>query len=249
MNIGLYQNAASLDALERWQDTVTQNITSSQTHGYKRRMVQMGGRVGGGTWPEDSLNGSKTQGLAGFFPEARFAIAFTAGENLPTHRSLDLAISGPGFFKIGLPDDQIAYTRAGQFRVDTDLYLVSGQGQRLLNTDGDPIQLESMGEALQIMEDGTVMHGGAKLGQLAIEQPDFPIRMNPLTTGLFSAGPGAGMRAVEEPVVLQGYLESSNVKPLREMVDLVNITRAYEANHKMIQTRDQLLGRTLESLT
>jgi flagellar basal body rod protein FlgG len=48
--------------------------------------------------------------------------------------------------------------------------------------------------------------------------------------------------------VLQGYLESSNVTPLREMVDLVNIARAYEANQKLIQTRDQALGRTIETL-
>jgi flagellar basal body rod protein FlgG len=59
---------------------------------------------------------------------------------------------------------------------------------------------------------------------------------------------GSDPQPVEKPEVLQGYLESSNVTPLREMVDLVNIARAYEANQKLIQTRDQALGRTIETL-
>jgi flagellar basal body rod protein FlgG len=62
-------------------------------------------------------------------------------------------------------------------------------------------------------------------------------------------GAGAGMVPVEKPVILQGYQESSNVAPLREMVDLVNIARAYEANQKMIQSRDKIMERTLETLT
>ena len=57
------------------------------------------------------------------------------------------------------------------------------------------------------------------------------------------------MVPVENPVILQGYQESSNVAPLREMVDLVNIARAYEANQKMIQSRDKIMERTLETLT
>ena len=57
------------------------------------------------------------------------------------------------------------------------------------------------------------------------------------------------MTSVESPEIQQGYLEASNISPLREMVDLVNISRAYEANQKLIQTREKALEQTLEALT
>jgi flagellar basal-body rod protein FlgF len=248
MNIGLYQNAASLGALERWQDAVTKNITSSQINGYKRRTVQMGGQAAGETFPDASALGRQAPALAGVFPEARYAISFHPGENHPTRRDLDLALSGPGFFHLQMPDGGLAYSRAGQFSINADRILVSGQGMELLSTDGAPLQLASAGVAPTIEADGTVKQGGETIGQLAVSQPDMPTRMIPLVAGVFTAGPGANMQEVEEPNVLQGYLEASNVKPLREMIDLVNISRAYEANHKLIQTRDEMLGKTLESL-
>ena len=65
---------------------------------------------------------------------------------------------------------------------------------------------------------------------------------------MFIAGDGAGMTPVEQPNLMQGYLEQSNVQPLREMVDLVIISRAYEANQKMITTVDQEMGKALEAL-
>ncbi len=249
MNVGLYQNAASLSALEQWQDIVTKNITSSQINGYKRRAVQMGGVAGGQTFPDPSTSISRSEGLQGMFPEARTAIAFQAGENHPTRRELDLALSGPGFFHVQTPEGDIAYTRAGQFSINPDRLLVNSMGWELMSTDGDAIQLQPQAGAPVVDADGTVKQGGEILGKLAVSEPTQPAAMIPLVAGVFAAGPGAGMQEVEEPDVLQGYLESSNVKPLREMIDLVSISRAYEANHKLIQTRDQLLGRTLESLT
>tara|TARA_R110002020_G_scaffold92746_1_gene224203 strand:- start:330 stop:1082 length:753 start_codon:yes stop_codon:yes gene_type:complete len=250
MNIGMYQNAASLSALERWQDVVTQNLTSSQVTGYMRRTVQMGGMEGGETFVEGATPGSQGDGLKGYFPEARFAIAFNPGENHPTRRKLDLAIAGPGFFNLQMPDDgPIAYTRAGQFSINKERMLVSSQGFEVLSADGNPIQLLPQGGEPEILPDGSIKQGGAIVGKVGITQPEFPSRMVPLTIDLFTADDSAGMKEVEEPDVQQGYLEGSNVKPLREMVDLVNISRAYEANNKLIQTRDQLLESALEKLT
>ena len=62
------------------------------------------------------------------------------------------------------------------------------------------------------------------------------------------AGAGSGKAAVEEPEIIQGYLEQSNVQPLREMVDLVLISRAYEANQKIITSVDQQMQKTLDAL-
>ena len=70
----------------------------------------------------------------------------------------------------------------------------------------------------------------------------------PSAGGMFVAGAGAGKSSVDQPELMQGYLEQSNVQPLREMVDLVIISRAYEANQKMITTIDQQMQKALEAL-
>lgn len=249
MNIGMYQNAAALGALERWQDAVTENITSSQITGYKRRTVQMNSVAGGETFPDASQLGTRGDSLSGMFPEARYAISFTPGENHPTQRKLDMALAGPGFFELQMADGSKAYSRSGQFSINAERIMISSQGLELLSVDGDPIELQPQGGPPTISADGKVKQGNTLIATLAVSQPDSPSRMIPLVAGVFTAGPGAGMQEVEKPDVQQGYLEASNVKPLREMIDLVNITRAYEANQKLIQTRDEILGRTLESLT
>lgn len=249
MNVGLYQSASALGALERWQDAVAQNITSSQITGFKRRSVQVASEARGEVLPEPGSRPDRGEGVAALYPQTRYSIVYQNGENTPTRRELDLALAGDGFFTVRMPDDTLAYTRAGEFRLNSDRVLVNGQGLEVLNSDGNPIQLLPRGEPPVINEDGTVRQGDAVLGKLGVAAPAAPQRLVPLAGGLFLADESAGMAPVENPVVQQGYLENSNVAPLREMVDLVGIARAYEANQRLIQNRDKLLERTLDTLT
>jgi flagellar basal-body rod protein FlgF len=249
MNIGLYQSAASLNALERWQDAVAQNITSSQVTGFKRRTVQVAAESKGETMLNADGRAGQGEGMPALFPQTRYAIAFQSGENHPTRRDLDMAVSGEGFFNVRMPDGKTAYTRAGEFTIRADRTIVSGQGLEVLSESGDPIQLQSGGGSLVVNEDGTLRQGDAVLGKLAISKPSDPSRLVSMAGGLFLAPESAGMKPVEKPMVQQGYLEASNVTALREMVDLVSIGRAYEANQKLIQSRDKLMGTTIETFT
>jgi len=174
---------------------------------------------------------------------------FKPGENHPTRRDLDVAISGDGFLTVRKPDGELAYTRDGQLRVRADRTLVNSQGLEILSELGNPIQLQSQGGSPVILPDGTIRQGDTVIGMLGIANTADPSRLIPLAGGLFAPGAGAAMKPVEKPVVQQGYLESSNVAPLREMVDLVSIARAYEANQKLIQTRDKLMGTTIETFS
>jgi len=248
MNIGLYQSASALGALERWQDAVSQNITSSQVTGYKRRTVQVQSESRGEIMAVPGSRPDSGEGTAALYPQSRYAIAFKAGENSPTRRELDFALSGDGFFTVRMPDDTLAYTRCGEFSMRADRVLVNGQGLEVLSESGAPIQFLPQGGAPVVNEDGTLRQGDAVLGRLGIANATTPSRLIPLAGGLFIAEEGAGMENVQTPVVQQGYLESSNVASLREMVDLVSIGRAYEANQKLIQTRDKLLERSIETL-
>jgi len=250
VNIGLYQNAASLNSLERWQDAVSQNITSSQVTGYKRKTVQVSGVSAGEMLYDPSMKPDQGDGLPGVSPQTRFGISFANGENQPTGRDLDFAISGDGFFAFRTPDGQTAYTRAGQFNVTADHSLVTSGGQPVLSDSGNPIQLQaSQGRSLVVNPDGTIRQGDTVVGKIGVFKAGQPSQLSSISAGTFSAGPGADMKPVDNPAIQQGYLEASNVAPLREMVDLVNISRAYEANQKLIQTRDDSMQKTLDALS
>lgn len=249
MNVALYQSAASLQALERWQDAVAQNITSNQVTGFKRRTVQVSGLQAGGISVDPRDGPDRSHPLSGIFPRTSYGISFAAGENQPTQRNLDFAITGDGFFKLRDEAGQIFYSRAGQFSMRADRVLVSSGGYEVMGDGERPIELLPNGSPLEVMPDGQLRQGNEVIGRLEIELPADNRFLLPFSAGFFVAAAGAEMIAVEEPFIQQGYLEASNIAPLREMIDLVSISRAYEANQKIIQSRDQLMERTLETLS
>jgi flagellar basal-body rod protein FlgF len=250
MNIGLYQSASALSALERWQDVVTQNITSSQTSGYRKRTVNFSAQLAGKlqTDPKDRL-GRYGSGMPSVFPEISTGINFTTGETRPTQRDLDVAIQGEGFFEVQLPDGTKAYTRSGEFSLRADRTLVTSGGQEVLTDGGTPVTLLPGGGDVVINRDGSIFQGNTSLGKLSIQSFVNPSKLNPLAGGYFLASAGAQPEPVEKPELMQGYLEGSNVAPLREMVDLVLISRAYEANQRIITTADQTMQKTLDALS
>jgi flagellar basal body rod protein FlgG len=186
--------------------------------------------------------------MPALFPKTSAGINFLSGETMPTRRELDVAIQGEGFFEMRMPDGTMAYTRSGEFRLRPDRTLVSAAGLEVMTEGGDPIVLLPGQGQIVINQDGTVIQGAARLGKLSIQKFSNPAALIPTTGGMFVAGAGAGKSSVDEPDLMQGYLEQSNVQPLREMVDLVLISRAYEANQKMITTIDQQMQKALEAL-
>lgn len=251
MNIGIYQNAASLSALERWQDVVTQNISSSQTAAFKRRTVQVAGSFSGefqiSPSPVPGANGDTRRAV---FPLSNVNISLTPGEAQPTRGELDLALPGDGFFKVRDASGTVLYTRAGAFQISPERTLVNAQGMTVLSDADTPIQLEteSTTSSLVFNDDGTISQGETIIGRLGVVSFANPTLLTPISGGLFVAPSGLASEQMDEPGVIQGYIEASNVSQLREMVDLITIARAYEANQKSIQNRDDTLGKTLESL-
>ena len=136
MNIGVYQSAASLTALERWQDVTAQNVTASQVTGYRKRTVEFSGVEMGAIQANPSKNKiSNSDTPQPLFPKATHGISFQHGENFPTQRPLDFAIEGEGFFELKRADGSLTYTREGTFHISPDRKLVSRDGFELLNAD------------------------------------------------------------------------------------------------------------------
>lgn len=248
MNIGLYQSASALSALERWQDTVAQNITSSQTTGFRKRTINFSTQSAGELRADPRRLGQADTSMPMLFPKVNTGINFNTGETQPTGRDLDVAIQGEGFFEVQLQDGSKAYTRAGEFRLRSDRTLVNGSNHEIMSEGGAAITLVPGGGSLRINRDGSVFQGETSLGKLSVQKFANPAALVPIKDGYFVAPPGMQGERVAEPELMQGYLENANVTALREMVDLVLISRAYEANQKIISTVDQQMQKTLDAL-
>lgn len=248
MNIGLYQSASALSALERWQDSVSQNITSSQTSGYRKRTVEFSTQTAGELQADPRARVGHDAAMPMVFPKVNTGINFVTGETQPTRRELDVAIQGEGFFEVQREDGSRAYTRSGEFRMRLDRTLVTSNGFEVLSEGGAPITLLPGGGSVTINRDGTIFQGETALGKLSVQGFANPAGLIPVAGGMFIASAGTQPQPVDEAELLQGYLEGSNVTPLREMVDLVLISRAYEANQKIISAVDQQMQKTLDAL-
>jgi flagellar basal body rod protein FlgG len=248
MNIGMYQSAASLSALERWQEVVSRNITSSDQTAYRKRTISFSAEFAGELQSDPTKPVGHDAGMPMVFPKTNGGISFTYGETQPTRRELDIAIQGEGFFEVQRPDGSKVYTRSGEFRMRPDRTLVTSAGDEVLSTANAPIIFTINGGPVVINEDGTVVQGATPLGKISIQKFADDSRLIPLSGGYFAAPENMDPESVDNPSLLQGYIEGSNTSSLREMVDLVLISRAYEANQKMITTLDDQMGKTLSAL-
>lgn len=245
MNIGLYLGASALGALERWQEATAHNIASSSTPGFRKREVEFS-VDGVGAIPSGKANGNTTQSAQ--FPSSRVSVNFKPGQFVGTGRELDVAIRGEGFFEVQTADGGRAYTRSGSFYTNNERTLVDAQGNSVLGEGGAPIQLLQEGGQLAIAPDGTISQGDRAIGKLTIQRFDNQQALVPLSGGLFAAN-GQAPQTVEQPSLMQGSLETSNVQPVEEMVNLIQISRAYEAAQKVITSRDDTMDKTIKAIT
>jgi len=243
MNIGLYLGAAAMRALERWQESISNNIAASSTPGFRKQEAEFSMTPAGGV-----TTGANTVGAVQF-PTARMSVNFQHGQVTGTGRDLDVAIQGDGFFEVQMPDGGHAFTRAGSFYTNSERTLVDASGRPLLGDGGATVQLLAEGGSLAIARDGTVTQGKQPIGKLAVFKFDNPQALQPLSGGLFAAGAGQAPQQVEQPTLIQGALETSNVQPVEEMVNLVQVSRAYEAAQKVISSRDDTLDKTIRAFS
>lgn len=174
---------------------------------------------------------------------------FMQGGLQETGNPLDLAIQGSGFFQITMPDGTIAYTRAGDFKLDNN--------GRIVTTDGYPLSPEITvpqdTTSISVGNDGTisVLEAGqttpTQLGQIQLAFFANPAGLKAIGQNLFQQTVSSGTPTLGTPginglgTINQGYLEMSNVSVVQEMVDMIAAQRAYETNAKVIQTSDQML--------
>lgn len=182
---------------------------------------------------------------------------FMPGSFLHTGNKFDLAIEGEGFFQVRLPDNTLAYTRDGTFRVDGQGRLVTADGHFLVmgaTGGGGAVVIPANAVEVTIAEDGTisVLIAGEstprQLGQIRLARFVNPSGLSAQGRNLLKQTVASGQPSVRRPgeagtgTIVQGYLETSNVQVVEEMVNLIVAQRAYEVSSRAVQTADDMLG-------
>lgn len=170
--------------------------------------------------------------------------AFSQGGMEETQRYTDFALANDGFFCVLTPDGE-RYTRAGNFNVNKNGYLVTSEGYAVLGSDGNPLNA-GFGE-FGCSENGGLFMDEELLGYFKLVRFDDNLTLR-------KEGQNNYYATTEQPkaststVVKQSYLEGSNVDMGREMVDMIEIYRTYEANQRVIKTIDETLQKTCNEL-
>jgi flagellar basal-body rod protein FlgF len=227
MDIGWNMAAYMGVRASRELEVVSHNLANASTLGFKRELLN--------NW---QLNSSQPP-LIGEPEAAQYVDVrshdFNQGSIHETGKDTDLALQGPGFFKIQTPQG-IRYTRNGNFRLNPDLQLVTQEGYQVLGKNG-PITLDSLDKDYTFDAEGGI-HLDKNLGD-QIQVVDFtnPQDLRPWGQTFLQAGPQAGPEQ-EAPGtrILQGNIEESNVDLVSESVNLVDIQRRYEAYLKVLDT-------------
>ena len=168
-----------------------------------------------------------------------------------TGNSFDIAIDGQGFFQVQQRDGTTGYTRDGSFRVDAQGQLVTSNGMTVL----PGITIPANAQSVTVGTDGVVSvtasgtTASTQVGQLQLAHFINPAGLEPRGQNLFAETAASGSANTGAPgsnglgTLSQGYVETSNVNIVEELVSMIQAQRAYEINSKAIQTSDQMLSR------
>ncbi len=163
-------------------------------------------------------------------------IDFAQGTLQRSGNPLDVAIEGDGFFAIQQKDGT-TYTRNGSFAVNKNKELVTKDGSKVLGESG-PISIN--GTQIDIDADGNITADGNVAGKLKIVAFDKPGQLTRTAGGQYVDDGNAGLKKNDTSRIASGYLETSNVNAMKEMVEMIDGHRSFEAYQKIIQTMADL---------
>lgn len=237
-------------------EVVAQNLANLATTGYRREVLFQQAVI------EAQQNLLNTPGdtEAADVPVSSYT-DFRPGALQKTGNPLDVALDGPGFFVLQDALGQLSLTRQGRFVLRADGVIATPDGKLLLGQGGVPLQLPLAGGAsqaapgasqppvppLDITPEGELRSGSARIGALWIAQA--PVEALRRTDGVcFTVTPGTPLSTLspDQYRVLQGFLEGSNVNPVEELVQLIELQRQFEMGQRVIRANDSTLDRSIE---
>ena len=252
----LWISKTGLDAQQQQLDVVSNNLANVGTTGFKRARVAFEDLLYQNVRQAGANSSQQTQLPTGLqigtgVRATATPRMFTQGNLQNTGNQFDIAVNGQGFFQIQLPDGTTAYARDGSFHVDSTGALVTANGFPL----SPAITVPANAQSVTIGQDGTVtatipgQTAPQNIGSIQLASFQNPAGLESRGMNLFVETAASGTANANTPgtnglgLLQQGYLETSNVNVVEELVSMIQTQRAYEINSKAIQTSDQMLAR------
>ncbi|CUB02877.1 flagellar basal-body rod protein FlgG [Marinomonas fungiae] len=255
MHSALWVAKTGLSAMDKQLSTISNNLANVSTTAFKKDRAVFENLMYQTLRAPGGLSSQNTELPSGLQMGAGVRVTgtqknFESGDYNVTDRQLDVAIQGAGFFQVIQPDGTTAYTRDGQFQLNSQGDLVDSSGLLLdpgITIDSDVVQIN-------IAEDGvvSVLRGGQtdmeEVGALTIANFINPTGLHFMGSNLYGETTASGAPIVGVPgqdglgYLSQGMLESSNVNSIEELVNMITTQRAYEMNSKVISAADGMLS-------
>ncbi|WP_018922547.1 flagellar basal body rod protein FlgG [Salsuginibacillus kocurii] len=264
----MYSGISGLNNHQEKLDVLGNNISNVNTFGFKKGRATFSDMVSqqsqGATGPTDERGGVNAQQVGLGAQMGSIDNIHTQGSLQNTNRELDLGISGDGFFQVQEDpeeDGAISYTRAGNFYLDEEGYIVNQDGLYLIGNDeedfaGDQdgdgtIQIPVDAESFSVGQDGTVNFvedGETEVaGQIEVAQFANPEGLNKIGDNLLQESANSGEPEISAPTadgageLVAGTLEMSNVDLSEEFTEMITAQRGFQANTRIITTSDEIL--------
>jgi flagellar basal-body rod protein FlgF len=240
MNTVQYVGLSRQETLQRALDIAANNIANADTAGFKveEQLVRT---------EEATPPSTPDARPVAYVLDWGVVRNFSQGGLEQSGNTYDVAIEGDGFFQVQT-DAGVRYTRDGRFTVDTRNQLVTKNGDPVLGNNGRPIVFDPNAPAPAIAKDGTISQGPNPVGRLAATRfADLKV-LTKTGDNLLQAPDDAVSAPATDAVLHQGMVERSNVQPVLEITNLIEITRAYERVARMMEQSGDLSTRAIDRL-
>lgn len=234
------------------QDVVANNIANVNTAGFKKdttmcrafpeMLISRLGEVK--TNPDGSRRSMQPVVIGSLGTGAvvdRIITDYSQGNTKKTDNPFDLALNGDGYFAIQTPQGE-RFTRDGCFKLNNQGLLTTNQGFAVLDQDDNPITID--GDFI-VNSNGDIVSNGEIIATLKIVNFADPQMLQKEGDNMRSQGQ---YELAANPQVVQGHVEESNVNAVKEMVNLITVTRAYESLQKVVQAEDETLAAAIDQV-
>jgi flagellar basal-body rod protein FlgF len=233
-------------ALRRQMDVIATNLANVSTPAFKAERILFSELVAGKAPYPGTTTGATRPGLS-FVKELGMLRDTADGGMTQTGNTLDLAISGSGYFAVETPSGT-RYTRQGAFRLDQDGRIVTADGYPLLDAQNRPISIRPGETRIEISAKGAVTTESGEVGRLQIAQFEDEQALRKVGAGLYETDQELDP-ANPTTEIRQGMIESSNVKAVTEVTSMIEIMRRYQSAQKIIDSEHDLQRRAIERLS
>lgn len=224
----IYNMKNTMDSESKRQEIIARNLAASSRPGYKAEILV-----------QERFD-KMMKGKVDVAPTANGRIDFTQGPVKPTGRSLDFALQGDGFFEVQNSKGDLFYTRAGDFRLNSDGNIVTNEGYFLSSSQGKlSIPLTENVDDIKVSSEGILSINGKELGKMNLMAPE---ESQLVRTGesYFKMKTNEQVEPASKANVFGGALEMSNTSPISQMINMIDSLRQFELASKFIKNNADL---------